>query len=219
MSTLLLKNVGYRYKKSSRNALENVGCQFESGKVYAVIGPSGSGKTTLLSILAGLDRPQSGEVYIDGTALSELDLDAYRRDKVTMVFQAFQLFPALTALENVSFCLEIKGIARAEAEGRAKELLTSVGIDAAMAQRFPANLSGGEQQRVAIARALASGAQVILADEPTGNLDGENGEKVMTILNRLAHDEDYCVIVVTHDPQIAANADRVFRMADGRLGD
>ena len=134
-----------------------------------------------------------------------------------MIFQAFQLFPLLTVLENVCFPMEPNGVKQKEAKAKAKELLTSVGISEEQYQRYPANLSGGEQQRVAIARALSSGAGIILADEPTGNLDTANGNQVMEILLRLAHEEGRCVIVVTHDMDIAAQADEVWRMKDGAL--
>ena len=134
-----------------------------------------------------------------------------------MIFQAFQLFPLLKAVENVSFPMELNGVSKADAITRAKELLASVGIEEELHQRFPANLSGGEQQRVGIARALASGARILLADEPTGNLDTANGQVVINILSQLAHDQGYCVVVVSHDPVIAEAADRVWRMIDGAL--
>jgi putative ABC transport system ATP-binding protein len=134
-----------------------------------------------------------------------------------MIFQAFHLFPLLTVLENVSYPMEQNGAAKAQAAGRAEELLEVVGISGEKHRRYPANLSGGEQQRVAIARALASGARVILADEPTGNLDNQNGRQVIELLRKLAHDDGYCVIIVTHDMSIAEASDRVFSMADGEL--
>lgn len=215
MSALSLKNVIYQYKHGDRNALDNVSCNFEGGTLSAIIGPSGSGKTTLLSIMAGLDRPTSGAVLVDSERLSGLDLDRYRRERVSVIFQAFHLFPLLSAIENVCYPMEMNGIPKDEAKKRAKELLNSVGIKEEMYKRYPANLSGGEQQRVAIARALSTGARVLLADEPTGNLDTANGKRVMEILQRLAHDENYCVVVVTHDLEIAELSDRVYRMSDG----
>jgi putative ABC transport system ATP-binding protein len=146
-----------------------------------------------------------------------MDLDQYRRERVAMVFQAFHLFPLLTVLENVCFPMELNGISKKDAISKAKELLTSVGIEAEKHKRYPANLSGGEQQRVAIARALASGARVILADEPTGNLDKANGENVIEILQQLAHQQRYCVVVVTHNLEIAERSDKVWSMSDGVL--
>ena len=212
---LNIENVNYRYKNSDRDVLKDVSAHFEDGKLHSVVGPSGSGKTTLLSIMAGLDSPKSGMVAIDGEDLAEMDLDRYRRERVSMIFQAFQLFPLLTAIENVCYPMELNGAERKEAEGRARTLLDSVGIDAEKYKRYPSNLSGGEQQRVAIARSLASGARLILADEPTGNLDVANGEAVIGILSDLAHKDGYCIIIVTHNMDIAAASDIVFRMSDG----
>ncbi len=219
MNKLTLENVSYAYKGAERKALNDISVEFQGGKVYAVIGPSGSGKTTLLSILAGLDIPTEGEVFINNTKLSTLDLDQYRREQVSMIFQAFHLFPMLNVVENVSFPMELNGVERAEARTRAKVFLNSVGITDEKHRRFPSNLSGGEQQRVAIARTMASGARVILADEPTGNLDKENGQNIVDILKVLAHENGYCVIIVTHDPAIAEQADQVYAMDDGRMAE
>ena len=217
MSELVIENVSYRYKNADRLALNNVTCAFKPGQVTAVVGPSGSGKTTLLSIMAGLERPEKGQVLLNGTDLAGMDLDAYRRQDVSVIFQAFQLFPLLTVMENVCYPMELNEVALKDAKERAKTLLASVGIQEEKLRRFPANLSGGEQQRVAIARSLATGAGILLADEPTGNLDGENSRNVVEILTRLAHEEGYCVIIVTHDPAIAEASDVVYRMADGVL--
>ena len=217
MSELTLQQVSYRYPGGSRYALDGISGTFSAGKLYAVIGPSGSGKSTLLSLMAGLDRPTEGSLQLNGSDYRSLNLDRCRRQEIAMIFQAFQLVPLLTVLENVCFPMEANGVKQKEAKAKAKELLTSVGISEEQHQRYPANLSGGEQQRVAIARALSSGAGIILADEPTGNLDTANGNQVMEILLRLAHEEGRCVIVVTHDMDIAAQADEVWRMKDGAL--
>ena len=217
MSELTLQQVSYRYPGGSRYALDGISGTFSAGKLYAVIGASGSGKSTLLSLMAGLDRPTEGSLQLNGSDYRSLNLDRCRRQEIAMIFQAFQLFPLLTVLENVCFPMEANGVKQKEAKAKAKELLTSVGISEEQHQRYPANLSGGEQQRVAIARALSSGAGIILADEPTGNLDTANGNQVMEILLRLAHEEGRCVIVVTHDMDIAAQADEVWRMKDGAL--
>ena len=217
MSELTLQQVSYRYPGGSRYALDGISGTFSAGKLYAVIGPSGSGKSTLLSLMAGLDRPTEGSLQLNGSDYRSLNLDRCRRQEIAMIFQAFQLFPLLTVLENVCFPMEANGVKQKEAKAKAKELLTSVGISEEQYQRYPANLSGGEKQRVAIARALSSGAGIILADEPTGNLDTANGNQVMEILLRLAHEEGRCVIVVTHDMDIAAQADEVWRMKDGAL--
>ena len=168
MSELKIENVSYRYKNAPKLVLNNVSCIFRAGMVSAVVGPSGSGKTTLLSIMAGLDRPESGKVLLNGADLADMDLDAYRRENVSVIFQAFQLFPLLTVMENVCYPMKLNGITTKAAQERAKDLLESVGISEEKFRRFPANLSGGEQQRVAIARSLATGAGVLLADEPTG---------------------------------------------------
>jgi len=212
---LKLDNVCYRYKSGTDNVLKNVSAEFTEGRFYSIVGPSGVGKTTLLSIMAGLDKPTDGAVYIHEKKLSDINLNTYRREQISMVFQSFHLFPLLSALENTSYLLEAKGVKRKNAEERARELLNLVGIDETKHKRYPANLSGGEQQRVAIARSLSTGARVILADEPTGNLDTANGDAIVALLKNLAHQENYCVIVVTHNPEIAAASDTVLRMSDG----
>ena len=217
MAELTLHRVSYRYPRAARDALQGVECRFRAGEVAAVVGPSGSGKTTLLSIMAGLDRPSGGEVLVDGKKLSEMDLDAYRRQYVSVIFQAFHLFPLLTVLENVCFPLELLGAGEKDAREQARRNLELVGIAEEKRRRYPSQLSGGEQQRVAIARALSSGAGILLADEPTGNLDGENSRNIVDILTRLAHEGGYCVVIVTHDPAIADAADVVYAVADGEL--
>ena len=217
MAELTLHRVSYRYPRAARDALQGVECRFRAGEVAAVVGPSGSGKTTLLSIMAGLDRPSGGEVLVDDQKLSEMDLDAYRRQYVSVIFQAFHLFPLLTVLENVCFPLELLGAGEKDAREQARRNLELVGIAEEKHRRYPSQLSGGEQQRVAIARALSSGAKILLADEPTGNLDGENSRNIVDILTRLAHEGGYCVVIVTHDPAIAEAADAVYTVADGVL--
>ena len=217
MAELTLHRVSYRYPRATRDALQGVECRFRAGEVAAVVGPSGSGKTTLLSIMAGLDRPSGGEVLVDGKKLSEMDLDAYRRQYVSVIFQAFHLFPLLTVLENVCFPLELLGAGEKDAREQARRNLELVGIGEEKHRRYPSQLSGGEQQRVAIARALSSGAGILLADEPTGNLDGENSRNIVDILTRLAHEGGYCVVIVTHDPAVAEAADAVYTVADGEL--
>jgi len=214
---LRLENVGYRYRKGNRDVLNKVNAEFKSGYFTSIVGPSGSGKTTLLSILAGLDRPSSGRVFIGKANIANLNLDYCRRERISVIFQAFHLFPLLTALENVCYPMEQNGIKRKDAKVRGAELLESVGIAAEKHNRYPANLSGGEQQRVAIARALSTGAKLILADEPTGNLDKVNGDAIVEILQKLAHEKNYCVVVVTHNPEIAEASDAVYRMSDGGL--
>lgn len=210
---LKAEHVSYIYqgKYQKVHALQDVSCTFSYGKLYAVTGRSGSGKTTLLSLLAGLDRPTQGEIFYEGTPYAELDTARLRREKLSIVFQNFQLFPLLTAEENIMYPMELSKVKIAAAKERARQLLEEVGLPGGVRKKYPAMLSGGEQQRVAIARALASGARVILADEPTGNLDFENGEHIIRILKNLVEKENYCVILVTHDRDIAGQADSILR--------
>lgn len=219
MQKLTAEKVTYIYqgKYQKVEALKEVSCTFAEGNLYAVIGHSGSGKSTLLSILAGLGKPARGRVLADGEDISHIGYERHRRENVSAIYQAFCLFPALTVLENVMYPMEIAGKKRKEAAKKAGELLNKVGLTEKLYRKFPAMLSGGEQQRVAIARALASEARTILADEPTGNLDSENGKMVLDILKELVRQEDYCVVIVTHDLDIVAQADVVYAMKDGRL--
>lgn len=216
MEKLTLENLTYRYPGSTKAVLQGLSADFFPGEMTAVIGPSGSGKSTLLSLLAGLDRPAEGRILLNGEEIFTIDPDRYRRERVAVIFQSFQLFPLLTVLENVCVPRELQGWKRKDAEENARELLRQVGILQEQEGRFPTQLSGGEQQRVAIARALSGGAKVLLADEPTGNLDGENSRNIVSLLRRLAGN-GYCVIIVTHDMSIAAEADRVYEMRDGTL--
>lgn len=219
MTVFELQNVQYTYKTQyqENNVLKGITHSFETGKVHAIMGKSGSGKTTLLSLMAGLDLPTAGEVLCDGVSTAKMDLEQYRREKVAVIYQSFRLFPLLTAAENVMYPMELRGVSPAEAKKRATELLEKVGLPDTLFDRFPTMLSGGEQQRVAIARALGMDTRVLLADEPTGNLDDANSDQVMDILIRLAHETDRCVIVVTHDQELAARADTVVYMQDGIL--
>lgn len=219
MERIKVESVSYSYqnKYQTVEAVKDVTCTFETGKMYVITGESGSGKSTFLSLLAGLDIPKNGTITVDGEDLSRIDRDAYRREKVAVIYQAFHLFPLLTALENVMYPLEIQGVARKEARERAKEYLREVGIDEKKFGKYPRMMSGGEQQRTAVARAMASGGRIILADEPTGNLDTENEEKIVELLLSLAHDRDFTVIMVTHNRQIADRADVRLVMKDGRM--
>lgn len=219
MEQIRVENISYSYQNQYQKieAVKEVSCIFESGNLYAIIGESGSGKSTFLSLLAGLDRPDSGRVLIEGKDLAKMDRDAYRRKQASVVYQAFHLFPLLTALENVMYPLELQGISRKEAMQRAAESLKEVGLDSKIFRQYPKMMSGGEQQRVAIARAMVSGGNILLADEPTGNLDSENEEHIVQLLLKLAHEMDYVVIVVTHNPMVASAADVKMTMKDGRL--
>lgn len=211
--------LGYTYqsKYQRTRALSGVTCSFERGKVYAVTGKSGSGKSTFLSLLAGLDVPTEGNLYINGKEIREIDRDKYRMNHVSVIYQAFHLFPLLTVLENVMFPLQLQHVPKKEAKARALEFLGKVGLADTLSKKMPNMISGGEQQRVAIARAMAVGGQILLADEPTGNLDSQNEQVIVELLCRMAHEENYAVIVVTHNEQVAGAADVVCRMMDGVL--
>mgnify|MGYP000061583738 FL=1 len=204
-----------RYQKV--DALKDVTCSFEKGKFYAIMGRSGSGKSTFLSLLAGLDTPTSGEIRFEGKSLAEIDRNRYRKYDASVIYQSFNLFPLLTVLENVMYPMELQGAKRRDARIKAKELLAEVGLDETKQNKFPQMLSGGEQQRVAIARALAAGGKILLADEPTGNLDTANEGIVVNLLKALAHEHGYTVVVVTHNHDVAAQADRIYIMNDGVL--
>ncbi len=196
--------------------LQDISFEVSAGEFVAVIGPSGSGKTTLLGLLAGLDRPESGQVWLDGAELTTLGEDARARlrgAKVGFVFQSFHLIPTLTARENVQVPLELRGEPGGE---RAEELLARVGL-ADRAHHYPAQLSGGEQQRVALARAFSTRPKVLFADEPTGNLDQRTGARIIELMTELNREAGTTLILVTHDPELAGRARRILRLADGRL--
>jgi len=219
MPILEAKDISYSYRNKFQTieAVKNVSCSFDTGRFYAIVGPSGSGKTTLMSLLAGLDIPEKGEIYVEGRALSSLNRDRYRRDMASMIYQSFNLFPLLTALENVMFPLELQGRTKRKAARVAKLLLGEMGLSEKIWRQRPLMMSGGEQQRVSIARARAVGGKIMLADEPTGNLDAKNGEIVADLLKTLAHERNYAVIVITHNEELARQADVVYQMHDGEL--
>ncbi len=219
MSILEIENVKYSYitKYQHVDALKGVSYSFEEGKLYAIVGKSGSGKSTLLSLMAGLDTPQEGQIRFDGVCTTDMDLNRYRRENAAVIYQSFRLFPLLTVCENVTYPIELRGQGGKTAREKAKSLIESVGLPLSCLDRFPNMLSGGEQQRVAIARAMSMDSRLILADEPTGNLDSENSMRIITLLSELAHKSGYCVIVVTHDMDIAALTDKTLRMRDGVL--
>ncbi len=201
-------------------AVADATLKLEPGAFVAIVGKSGSGKSTLLSLLGSLETPTSGRVVADGRELANLgtaELTRYRARHVGFVFQGYQLIPNLTALENVTLAMEFGGLPRRERKKQATMLLEWVGLEADQRQRRPGRLSGGQQQRVAIARALANKPKVILADEPTGNLDSATGQLIIDLLRRLAKHYGITVVVVTHDTKLAAQADRGYEMRDGRL--
>jgi putative ABC transport system ATP-binding protein len=216
------RNLTKAYQMGSNEviALDSVSVTFEPGEYVAVQGTSGSGKSTLLNILGALDQPTSGEVLFDNEPLAPLDkksLAHYRRRSVGMIFQNFNLIPTMTAVENVSLALAFGGMRGRRREERATELLNRVGLAGRLSHR-PSELSGGEQQRVAIARALANKPRVLLADEPTGNLDSTRAEELLSLLRAMVDTDSLTVVMVTHDRELAARfADRVVIMKDGRV--
>jgi len=209
----------YRLGKITVNAVRGVNLTLHSGQFIVVTGPSGSGKTTLLNIIGTLDKPTSGRVLIDGQDISGMkdgELTKLRRHKIGFIFQFHNLIPVLTALENVQLPLLTAGVKTRASHDRARSLLSRVGLSERL-NHLPDELSGGEQQRVAIARALANQPKLILADEPTGELDTKTGSETVRVLYELARQENATVLVVTHDPVVAEKADRLYEMRDGQL--
>jgi putative ABC transport system ATP-binding protein len=219
---LKVKNLSRTFQSGDTNVSAVNGISFEvpDGMFVSIIGKSGSGKTTLLSLLGTLEKPSDGHIEIDSkdvSSLSDHALVDYRRKKIGFVFQAYNLIPNLTALENVMLPLSFEGVHGAERKERAKELLEQVGLTEDQMHRKPGRLSGGQQQRVAIARALANRPSLILADEPTGNLDSETGKMIFDLLHDLAKTKHTTIVVVTHDLTIAGKTDKSFRLSDGKL--
>ena len=206
MPTLELKNVSYAYEKG-KAVLQNVSAELETEKMYAILGPSGSGKTTLLSLLGGLDVPTQGSVLFDGEDIAAKGLEHHRRNHITLIFQSYNLIDYMTPVENV----------RLTAKLDAAPILERLGLEQDEITRNVLKLSGGQQQRVTIARALASDAPVILADEPTGNLDADTAEEITAILKESAHAFGKCVVVVTHSGEVAKQADVVLEIKRGHL--
>ena len=221
MPLLNLKEITKEYKLGETvvRALRGLDLSIEEGEIVAIMGPSGSGKSTLMHIIGALDTPSNGTAFLDGQDLERLkekQLVALRGKKVGFVFQTFNLIQTLTAQQNVELPMIFQGIRRAERAQRAKELLVKVGL-ADRVRHKPSELSGGERQRVAIARALANDPEIILADEPTGNLDTESGGAILEMLKGLRVDDGKTVIIVTHDPEATAIADRVIQLRDGHV--
>jgi len=211
----------YGAGETSVTALDHVSLQVEPGEFVAIMGPSGCGKSTLLHLLGGLDRPTEGEVTIDGhnlTDLSDARLTELRRRKIGFIFQFFNLIPVLTAVENAALPVTLDGVRPEEAKERAAGWLRRIGLEDRLDHR-PDQLSGGQQQRVAVARALVAGPDLILADEPTGNLDTRASEEIATLLRQVANEWGRAVVIVTHDPRIAAYADRIIFLKDGAIVD
>lgn len=218
-NVLELRGVGRRLPSGGKmlEILDSIDLEVGRGEFLAILGPSGSGKSTLLALMAGLDRPSAGEVWLDGERIDHLSEDRLailRRHSVGFVFQSFQLLGNFTARENVMLPMEL--LARADARSRAEDLLAAVGLGE-RGHHYPSQLSGGEQQRVALARAFAPQPTLLLADEPTGNLDGATGRMVLDLLVSLRGDEGATLVLVTHDPEVAARADRRIHLHDGRI--
>lgn len=211
MSVLQLEHLGYSYNGKTK-VFEDLNFTFEAGTVYAIVGKSGAGKTTLLSLLSGLAKTTEGKILFKGQDISKIDRYQFRSKDVGVVFQSFNLLPHMTAVENVELSMDVSGKKIADRHQQALELLDSVGLDEEKANRRILKLSGGEQQRVAIARAISYNPSIILADEPTGNLDPGTQEEIIDIFRRLALEEDKCVIIVTHSPAVAEIADVVYEI-------
>ena len=213
----------FQVKAGDVKAIDSASFTAKSGEVTTIVGPSGSGKTTLLYVVGSLEKPDSdsGSIQVAGNDILDpgCDLVRYRRENVGFVFQFFNLIPTLTALENVMLPMDLAGLTSEEQHKRATELLERMGISDRLLKARPNKMSGGENQRVAIARALANDPDVLLADEPTGNLDTATGQTVIDILSELAREEGKCVLMVTHDESILAVSDKAFHMTDGRLSE
>ena len=209
---LKIKNVGYRYSDATADeyAIKNINLEFERGKIYAIRGRSGSGKTTLLSLISGLERCTEGKIIFNGKDLKDINLDKYRNSKIGIVFQSYNLLPFMTASENIILSMDASGEKFSNKKGKAIELMEKVGLKESFANRRVLKLSGGEQQRVAIARSLSYNPEMIVADEPTGNLDKQTETEILDIFKNLAHKENKCVIIVTHSPNVCNIVDKVY---------
>lgn len=214
-----LRNVSYSYigKNVRVDAVKSISCHFEEGKFYALMGPSGSGKSTLMQLINALVQPTQGSILYQGKPIETFRPNEYRLKYVSLIHQNFCLLPFLNVLENVLYPTSLLKINKQEARIQAIKQLETLGLDATYHKRMPSMLSGGEQQRVAIARAMCTGAPVLTADEPTGNLDSENARHIASIFSRLAREEKKTIIMVTHDPEMAKQADIVLHLKDGKL--
>lgn len=217
MSLLSLKDVSYRYEGDKRDVFDNINIDFEKGKVYGIIGKSGAGKSTLLSLISGLDTCKSGEVLYNDSSLKNIDRDLYRANDIGVIFQGYNLLLNATAKENILLSMNISNSKQENKDKYIDDLLQDVGIDSDKANRKILNLSGGEQQRIGIARALSHNPDIIIADEPTGNLDNETEEKIMDILVSLAHKHNKCVIIVTHSKKVCSYLDEIWGLKSGKL--
>ena len=223
MNTLTLNHVSYQYGKGTPSVLKNISAKFEQGVLYCIIGKSGAGKSTLLSLISGLDLCTDGTILYGENDLSAINRDEYRAKNIGVIFQGYNLLKNCSAVENIvlsmniSNCRDERPRSSADKKSHAYTLLEKLGVDRETADRKILKLSGGEQQRVGIARALSHNPDIVIADEPTGNLDGETAKSIMDILIRLAHEENKCVIVVTHSKEAAAYADKIMKIETGKL--
>ena len=209
---LSIQNASYQYSDATSDeyAIKDISYDFEKGKIYAIRGRSGSGKTTLLSLISGLERCTEGTILFDGKDLKDINLDTYRNSQIGIVFQSYNLLPYMTASENIILSMDASGHKISNKKEKAIELMNSVGLKSSYADRRVLRLSGGEQQRVAIARSLSYNPKMIVADEPTGNLDKQTESEILDIFKKLAHEEGKCVIIVTHSPNVCDFVDKVY---------
>lgn len=209
---LQTQEVGYWYKNEQEYLYKNVNLEFQRGKMYAILGASGSGKTTFLSLIAGLDVPKTGSILYNGNALSKIGLRNYRKNDVSIIFQAYNLLPYMSALDNVLTAMAISNSKQVDKKGYALENLAKVGIDETLAKKNVTQLSGGQQQRVAIVRALCCDHELIVADEPTGNLDDKTSKDIVALFQKVAHDQQKCIIIVTHEQDVSKACDEVYEL-------
>ncbi|MBZ9606293.1 ABC transporter ATP-binding protein [Clostridium estertheticum] len=217
MSILKLESLSYSYDGNNQKILNDINFEFEKGKIYSIVGKSGAGKSTLLSVLSGLTTPTEGKILYDGKDIKTIDKYQYRSRMVGVIFQGYNLLPQLTAQENVVLSLDVSGKKLENKNEIALNMLSNLELDETKSKRRVLKLSGGEQQRVAIARALSYNPDIILADEPTGNLDKDTEEGIMKIFLELARQQDKCVIIVTHSSKVASFADKKIMIANGKF--
>lgn len=217
METLTLKNVSYRYTGSKKDVLHQVNMEFKKGVLYGIVGKSGAGKSTLLSLISGLDQCVEGEILYNGKSLKDIDRDDYRAKDIGVIFQGYNLLNNATVIDNILLAMDISKVKVPDKKAFAYALLDRVGISQDMAKRKVLKLSGGEQQRVGIARAMSHHPDVLIADEPTGNLDSETEKSMMELFRYFAHEEGKCVIIVTHSKTVSQYTDELYGLSNGRL--
>lgn len=215
-SILRVEKLSFTYDKK-KFVLKDINMEFTSGVLYDIFGKSGAGKSTLLSLLAGLETTTYGNIYYKDQPLNKMNLDKYRCNEIGIIFQAYNLLPQLSAIENVILSMDISNLKVNDREKKAKALLKKVGLSDELINRRVLQLSGGEQQRVAIARALSYDSDIILADEPTGNLDPDMEEEIINLLSDIAHKDNKCVIIISHSKEVKEKSDVVYRLIDGKL--